>query len=96
MDEINAMAADDYLYRVPAKPLCAGISRSFESKRRQPVPGNRDRSPAGGRRAEAAGSALVFDRIFTCTEFGVGKDRPDIFFAAMEFLGGVQGKQHGL
>ena len=31
-----------------------------------------------------------FDRIFTCTEFGAGKDRPDIFFAAMEFLGGVQ------
>lgn len=29
-----------------------------------------------------------FDGIFTCTEVGKGKAHPDIYFAAMEFLGG--------
>ena len=28
-----------------------------------------------------------FDKIFTCTEIGAGKDKPDIFFAAAEHLG---------
>lgn len=28
-----------------------------------------------------------FDRLFTCSELGVGKDKPDIYVAAQEFMG---------
>lgn len=37
---------------------------------------------------ERLGIASYFDAIFTCTEVGVGKMYPKIFFDAMEFLGG--------
>lgn len=30
-----------------------------------------------------------FDRIFTCTEIGAGKDKPDIYYAAAEYLGAL-------
>lgn len=33
------------------------------------------------------GLAPYFERIFTCTEVGAGKVRPDIFYAAAKFLG---------
>ena len=33
-----------------------------------------------------------FSRIYTCTEVGKGKEHPDIYFQAMEFLGEAQGE----
>jgi HAD superfamily hydrolase (TIGR01509 family) len=38
------------------------------------------------------GISDYFGRIFTCTEVGAGKDKPDIFIQALEFLGTAIGE----
>lgn len=41
---------------------------------------------------ERCGVLPYFERIFTCTEVGKGKDQPDIFEAALRFLGTERSK----
>ena len=90
MDEINAMAADDYLHRVPAKPYVPEYLAHLKANGVNLCLATATDRPLVEGALKRLDLLSFFDRIFTCTEFGVGKDRPDIFFAAMEFLGGVQ------
>lgn len=90
MDEINAMAADDYLHRVPAKPYVPEYLAHLKANGVNLCLATATDRPLVEGALKRLDLLSFFDRIFTCTEFGVGKDRPDIFYAAMEFLGGVQ------
>ena len=36
---------------------------------------------------ENCGLSKYFDGVISCSEFGVGKDKPDVFMAALDFLG---------
>ncbi|MCD8021220.1 MAG: HAD family phosphatase [Clostridiales bacterium] len=70
-------------------PLKSGVRELLEDFRQRGIPmvvassSARDHIEAAFRRL---GILEYFERIFTCTEIGVGKTRPDIFLTAAEFL----------
>lgn len=84
---VNAVLERYYLFEAPLKPGAAELlARLREKGVRLCVATATDR-----RLAEAAlkrcGVLSCFDGIFTCGEVGRGKDEPDIFEAALGFLG---------
>jgi HAD superfamily hydrolase (TIGR01509 family) len=84
---INGMAEDFYLHRVALKDGAAEALRRLKSRGvKMCVATATDRYlvEAGLRRT---GISEYFDRVFTCTETGAGKDKPDIFLEAIDFLG---------
>lgn len=90
MDQINAMVEDFYLHAAPEKP---GVRRLLDYLRAQGVPmcvaTATDRPLVEGA-LERLGLLSYFSGILTCTEVGAGKDRPDIYWAALRHLGADQ------
>ena len=87
MDGVNAMLERYYRFEVPLKP---GVAELLERLRQDGV--RRCIATATDRHlVEAAldrcGVLSCFGEIFTCNEVGHGKDEPDIFEAALRFLG---------
>ena len=87
MDGVNAMLERYYRFEVPLKP---GAAELLERLRQDGV--KLCIATATGRHlVEAAldrcGVLSCFGEIFTCNEVGHGKDEPDIFEAALRFLG---------
>ena len=87
MDGVNAMLERYYRFEVPLKP---GVAELLERLRQDGV--KRCIATATDRHlVEAAldrcGMLSCFGEIFTCNEVGHGKDEPDIFEAALRFLG---------
>jgi HAD superfamily hydrolase (TIGR01509 family) len=84
---INAMVEDFYFNRAPLKP---GVLEALDCLKARGVAmcvataTDRYLVEAALRRT---GIFPYFGRIFTCTEVGSGKDVPDIFLQALEFLG---------
>lgn len=84
---INGMVEDFYFHRVRLK---AGVADMLEGLKKRGVKmclataTDRYLVEAGLRHT---GIHDYFDVIFTCTECGAGKDRPDIFFEALAHLG---------
>lgn len=84
---INGMVEDFYFRRVQLKD---GVSETLKTLRKRGVKmclataTDRYLVEAGLRRT---GISDYFGRIFTCTEAGAGKDEPDIFLQALDFLG---------
>lgn len=89
---INQLIAHYYNYEILPK---AGVVQFVKSLNAQGVfcciatASNRDLVQAALERCELAGQ---FQEIFTCSELGVGKDRPDIYETAIEKLN-VQKKE---
>lgn len=84
---INEMVEDFYFHRVTLKDGAAEALRRLKSRGvKMCVATATDRYlvEAGLRRT---GISEYFDRIFTCTEAGAGKDEPDIFLQALNSLG---------
>ena len=87
MDGVNAMLERYYRFEVPLKP---GVAELLEWLRQDGV--KLCIATATDRHlVEAAldrcGVLSCFGEIFTCNEVGHGKDEPDIFEAALRFLG---------
>lgn len=87
MDGVNAMLERYYRFEVPLKPGAAELlERLRQSGVRLCIATATDRHLV-----EAAlnrcGVLSCFGEIFTCNEVGHGKDEPDIFEAALRFLG---------
>ena len=87
MDGVNAMLERYYRFEVPLKP---GVAELLERLRQDGV--KLCIATATDRHlVEAAldrcGVLSCFGEIFTCNEVGHGKDEPDIFEAALRFLG---------
>ena len=87
MDGVNAMLERHYRFEVPLKP---GVAELLERLRQSGV--KLCIATATDRHlVEAAldrcGVLSCFGEIFTCNEVGHGKDEPDIFEAALRFLG---------
>ena len=87
MDGVNAMLERYYRFEVPLKP---GVAELLERLRQNGV--RLCIATATDRHlVEAAldrcGVLSCFGEIFTCNEVGHGKDEPDIFEAALRFLG---------
>ena len=87
MDGVNAMLERYYRFEVPLKP---GVAELLERLRQDGV--KLCIATATDRHlVEAAldrcGILSCFGEIFTCNEVGHGKDEPDIFEAALRFLG---------
>ena len=87
MDGVNAMLERYYRFEVPLKP---GVAELLERLRQSGV--KLCIATATDRHlVEAAldrcGVLSCFGEIFTCNEVGHGKDEPDIFEAALRFLG---------
>ena len=87
MDGVNAMLERYYRFEVPLKP---GVAELLERLRQDGV--RLCIATATDRHlVEAAldrcGVLSCFGEIFTCNEVGHGKDEPDIFEAAIRFLG---------
>lgn len=87
MQQINDLIVEKYFYEVKAKP---GVGRFLEELRKKGVKmclataTDRYLVEAALRRE---GLLEYFGKVFTCTEFGSGKDKPDIFLAASDWLG---------
>ena len=81
------IVADFYKYEAVLKP---GVKETLEWLEEQGIKmavatsGNKALTEAA---LERNGVADHFGKIFTCTEIGLGKDEPDIYLAAAEFLG---------
>lgn len=87
IDDINFMVTDFYLNQVQLKPGARQLLDGFAQRGiAMCIATATDRSLVEGalRRLHLL---AYFTRIFTCTEVGAGKDRPDIFLAALEHLG---------
>ena len=87
MDGVNAMLERYYRFEAPLKPGAAELlERLRQSGVRLCIATATDRHLV-----EAAlnrcGVLSCFGEIFTCNEVGHGKDEPDIFEAALRFLG---------
>ena len=87
MDEMNEMGLTDYRDHVPPKADAIAYLEALKAKGVKMCVATATDRPL----VEAALKRLDMDkyfvRVFTCTEVGAGKRQPDIFYAAMEFLG---------
>ncbi|SHH58587.1 haloacid dehalogenase superfamily, subfamily IA, variant 3 with third motif having DD or ED [Sporobacter termitidis DSM 10068] len=86
-DGINGMVEDFYFNRAPLKAGVPEALRRLEARGvKMCVATATDRYLVEAALART-GILRFFDRIFTCTEAGAGKDEPDIFHQALDFLG---------
>ncbi len=87
IDGVNDLIADFYFHKVTLKPGVTAALLHLKSRGvRMCIATATDRHLVTGG-LERTGIAPFFDGIFTCTEAGAGKDRPDIFLKALDFLG---------
>lgn len=89
---VNAMLEEFYRHKAPLKPGAGGSVRELYRRGvRLCIATATDRYLVEAA-LERCGVLSCFERIFTCTEVGQGKDRPDIFEAALRFLGTERSK----
>ena len=85
--QVIHMVEEEYFYKIPKKPY---VSEFLELLKQHNIP-VAVATTSNRRVVEAAFKRLgIFDyfgKIFTCSEVGAGKDKPDIYFRAAEFLG---------
>lgn len=87
MDGVNAMLERYYRYEVLLKPgVAALLTQLRENGVKLCITTATDRYLVEAA-LERCGVLSCFGRIFTCNELGHGKDEPDIFEAALRFLG---------
>lgn len=90
MDEMNELGFIDYRDHVPAKEDAVAYLEALKAKGVKMCVATATDRPLVEAALERLDVAKYFERVFTCTEVGAGKRQPDIFYAAMEFLGGTK------
>ncbi len=90
MQEANDLVEEDYRYHIPLKPTALAFLKELHQKKiALCIATATDRYLV-----EAALQRLEIDHYFsgiiTCTEVGVGKEQPDIYFRALSILGTSQ------
>lgn len=89
---VNAMLEDFYRYKAALKPGAGEFVRELSRRGvKLCIATATDRYLVEAALARC-GVLPYFGRIFTCTEAGHGKDEPDIFEAALRFLGTERSK----
>ena len=87
MDGVNAMLERYYRFEVPLKPGAAELlERLRQNGVKLCIATATDRHLVEAA-LDRCGVLSCFGEIFTCNEVGHGKDEPDIFEAALRFLG---------
>lgn len=87
MSGVNAMLEQFYQYEAPLKPGAAELlARLRQNRVKLCIATATDRYLVEAA-LERCGVLSCFGEIFTCNEVGHGKDEPDIFEAALSFLG---------
>lgn len=87
MSGVNAMLEQFYQYEAPLKPGAAELlARLRQNRVKLCIATATDRYLVEAA-LERCGVLSCFGEIFTCNEVGHGKDEPDIFEAALRFLG---------
>lgn len=84
---INSMVEDFYFHQAPLKQGVTDMLERLKSKGVKMVVATATDRHLVERGLRRTGILDYFERIFTCTEVGAGKDRPDIFHEACSFLG---------
>ncbi len=92
MDGVNAMLERFYRHEAPLKPGAAELVERLRRKGvRLCIATATDRFLVEAA-LERCGILSYFEKIFTCSEVGRGKDEPMIFEAALDFLGTEKSK----
>lgn len=92
IEMINGMVTDAYQRTIPLKrDIAAFLERLRQADVRMCVATATDR-PLAEAALGRLGLLPFFERIFTCSEVGAGKDRPDIFEQACAALGTPRGE----
>ena len=86
MDGVNRTVEDFYFHTVEPKPGVIGFLEELHRRNiKMCIATATDRYQVEAA-LQRCGMRQFFSEIFTCTEVGIGKDRPDIFRKAMEHL----------
>lgn len=85
--QVIQLVEEEYFYKIPQRPY---VTEFLELLKEHDIP-MAVATTSNRRVVEAAFKRLgifdYFEKIFTCSEVGAGKDKPDIYFKAAEFLG---------
>lgn len=87
VEGINQIIWDFYEKKAVLKP---GIQETLEDLKKQGIPltiATATDYPIVEMVLKRLGIFEYFDKIFTCSEIGVGKHHPDIFLAALQYMG---------
>ncbi|HHW01063.1 MAG TPA: HAD family phosphatase [Clostridiaceae bacterium] len=86
---INHTIEDFYYYHVQLKEGAEQFLKGMKQAGIKMVAATSSDRQVVERALERLNVISCFDRIFTCTETGAGKEKPDIYLAAAEFMGTV-------
>lgn len=87
MDGVNAMIARFYREEARPKPGATGLLTALRTRGVPLCLATATDRPLVEAALRRSGLLDFFAAVFTCTEVGAGKDRPDIFEAARAFMG---------
>lgn len=87
MEQINNMVEDFYINEVKEKPWVKELLQILKDKGIKMCVATASNRPLAVKALERCELLDYFEIIFTCTEVGYGKDTPDIFIKAAEYLG---------
>ena len=87
MDGVNAMLERYYCFEVPLKPGVEELLKRFRASGVKLCIATATDRHLVEAALDRCGVLSCFGEIFTCNEVGHGKDEPDIFEAALRFLG---------
>ena len=90
MAEMNEMGFIDYRDNVPPKEGTIAYLDALKKRGVKMCVATATYRPLVEAALKRLNMEQYFERVFTCTEVGAGKRQPDIFYAAMEFLGGTK------
>ena len=85
--QINALVKRFYTERVQVKPGAEDWLRAFQKAGVPMVIATSTDRPLVEAALARTGLGQYFSAVFTCTEVGAGKGRPDVYEAALAFLG---------
>lgn len=91
MEGINHTVTDFYSYQVQLKEGAARFLRALKQNGVKTTAATSSDRQVLERALERLNVLNCFDRMFTCTEVGAGKIKPDIFLAAAEHMGTFPG-----
>lgn len=91
MEGINHTVTDFYHYQVQLKEGAEQFLRAMKHAGVKTTAATSSDRQVLERALERLNVLDCFDRMFTCTEVGVGKIKPDIFLAAAEYMGTLPG-----
>ncbi|MDY4693635.1 MAG: HAD family phosphatase [Blautia sp.] len=89
VEEILQMISDFYRFEAPLKPGVKETLNWLKHNKVRIAVATSGNELLAGAALERNGIGDFFERIFTCTEIGIGKEKPDIYLKTAEFLGSL-------